>query len=135
MTLQSKIPQSAIRNPHSNDAVLLDELAQLAARRIGLRIPDDAREHCGCFYLDRQNRLVAFHEVSAGMLNGTLVSPREVLGPALRRGVTDLDGHGEVVAGIVVMRQGENALDVVRAVKAKLDEIEKQQAAKGKMSL
>ena len=38
------IPQSEFRNPHSNDTVLLDELAQLAARRIGLRIPDDARD-------------------------------------------------------------------------------------------
>ena len=36
-----------------------------------------------------------------------------VLGPDLRRGVTDLDGAGEAVSGIVVMRQGENALDVI----------------------
>ena len=45
------------------------------------------------------------------------------LGPDLRRGVTDLDGAGEAVTGIVVMRQGENALDVIRRVKAKLKEI------------
>jgi Cu(I)/Ag(I) efflux system membrane protein CusA/SilA len=42
------------------------------------------------------------------------------LGPDLRRGVTDLDGGGDVTAGIVIMRQGENALDVIRAVKQKL---------------
>ncbi len=47
-----------------------------------------------------------------------------VLGPDLRRGVTDLDGTGEVVSGIVVMRQGQNALDVIDRVKAKLKEIE-----------
>lgn len=47
-----------------------------------------------------------------------------VLGPDLRRGVTDLDGTGETVSGIVIMRHGENALDVIRAVKAKLREIE-----------
>ena len=47
-----------------------------------------------------------------------------VLGPDLRRGVTDLDGTGEVVSGIVVMRQGQNALDVIGRVKAKLKEIE-----------
>jgi Cu(I)/Ag(I) efflux system membrane protein CusA/SilA len=47
-----------------------------------------------------------------------------VLGPDLRRGVTDLDGAGEAVSGIVVMRQGENALDVIDRVKAKLKEIE-----------
>ncbi len=47
-----------------------------------------------------------------------------VLGPALRRGVADLDGEGDVVSGIVVMRQGQNALDVIERVKAKLEEIE-----------
>ena len=46
-----------------------------------------------------------------------------VLGPDLRRGVTDLDGTGEVVSGIVVMRQGQNALDVIERVKAKIREI------------
>ncbi|HYU46131.1 MAG TPA: CusA/CzcA family heavy metal efflux RND transporter [Terriglobales bacterium] len=47
-----------------------------------------------------------------------------VLGPDLRRGVSDLDGSGEAVSGIVVMRQGENALQVIDRVKAKLKEIE-----------
>src|SRR6476659_5921233 len=47
-----------------------------------------------------------------------------VLGPELRRGVSDLDGSGEVVSGIVIMRQGENALQVIDRVKAKLREIE-----------
>ncbi|MEK7406182.1 MAG: CusA/CzcA family heavy metal efflux RND transporter [Acidobacteriota bacterium] len=46
------------------------------------------------------------------------------LGPDLRRGVADLDGTGDVVSGIVVMRQGENALDVIERVKRKLVEIE-----------
>jgi copper/silver efflux system protein len=45
------------------------------------------------------------------------------LGPDIRRGVADLDGTGDVVAGIVVMRQGENALAVIERVKARLDEI------------
>ena len=47
-----------------------------------------------------------------------------VLGPDLRRGVSDLDGMGEAVSGIVVMRQGQNALDVIERVKAKIKEIE-----------
>lgn len=47
-----------------------------------------------------------------------------VLGPEIRRGVADLDGAGEVVSGIVIMRSGENALDVIDRVKAKLKEIE-----------
>jgi Cu(I)/Ag(I) efflux system membrane protein CusA/SilA len=46
------------------------------------------------------------------------------LGPELRRGAADLDGTGEVVSGIVVMRHGQNALDVIDRVKAKLREIE-----------
>ena len=45
-------------------------------------------------------------------------------GPELRRGVSDLDGTGETVSGIVVMRQGQNALDVINRVKAKIKEIE-----------
>jgi Cu(I)/Ag(I) efflux system membrane protein CusA/SilA len=45
------------------------------------------------------------------------------LGPDMRRGVAELDGEGEVVGGIVVMRSGENALAVIDAVKARLDEL------------
>ena len=45
-------------------------------------------------------------------------------GSGSRRGVSDLDGTGEVVSGIVVMRQGQNALDVIDRVKAKIKEIE-----------
>lgn len=47
-----------------------------------------------------------------------------VMGPELRRGAADLDGQGETVCGIVVTRQGENALGVIDRVKAKLKEIE-----------
>src|SRR5215469_9117513 len=46
------------------------------------------------------------------------------LGPDMRRGIADLDGEGEVVSGIVVMRSGENALKVIDRVKAKLKEVE-----------
>ena len=46
------------------------------------------------------------------------------LGPELRRGIADLDGKGDVVGGIVVMRQGESALRVIDRVKVKLKEIE-----------
>ena len=47
-----------------------------------------------------------------------------VIGPDLRRGVSDLDGKGEVVSGIVIMRNGENALEVIDRIKTKLKEIE-----------
>ena len=43
------------------------------------------------------------------------------LGPALQRGQSDLDGEGIAVGGIVVMRYGENALDVINRVKERLD--------------
>src|SRR3989475_5777331 len=45
------------------------------------------------------------------------------LGPDIRRGIAELDGTGEVVGGIVVMRYGENALAVIDRVKKKLEEI------------
>ncbi len=46
---------------------------------------------------------------------------RVVEGPELRRGVTELDGDGEVVTGIVIMRPGNNALSVIRAIKERID--------------
>ena len=58
---------------------------------------------------------------------GTPIKVKDVaqvtLGPEMRRGVADLDGQGDVVGGIVVMRQGENALNVIARVKAKLAEL------------
>ena len=49
---------------------------------------------------------------------------RVELGPELRRGVADLDGRGDVVGGIVVMRHGENALNVIGRVKERLAELQ-----------
>ena len=46
-----------------------------------------------------------------------------MLGPDIRRGVADLDGMGDTVGGIIVMRQGENALNVINRVKERLDEL------------
>lgn len=45
------------------------------------------------------------------------------IGPSMRRGLAELNGDGETVGGIVVMRYGENALDVIQNVKAKIDAI------------
>ncbi len=59
--------------------------------------------------------------------NGTPIRVKDVatvaLGPEMRRGIADYNGQGDVVGGIVVMRQGENALNVIRRVKAKLVEL------------
>ncbi len=45
-------------------------------------------------------------------------------GPEPRRGVTDLDGEGDVAGGIVVMRYGHNALDTIARVKTRLEELQ-----------
>ncbi|MEE9492529.1 MAG: efflux RND transporter permease subunit [Gammaproteobacteria bacterium] len=47
------------------------------------------------------------------------------LGPQMRRGIADLNGQGEVVGGIVVMRAGENALLTIEKVKQRLEELKK----------
>ncbi|HEU5303358.1 MAG TPA: efflux RND transporter permease subunit, partial [Gemmatimonadales bacterium] len=49
---------------------------------------------------------------------------RVSVGPAVRRGIADLDGRGDAVGGIVVMRFGENALATIQRVKAKLEQVQ-----------
>ena len=44
-------------------------------------------------------------------------------GPALRRGITELDGEGEVAGGVIILRSGKNALAAIEAVKAKLQDL------------
>jgi Cu(I)/Ag(I) efflux system membrane protein CusA/SilA len=60
--------------------------------------------------------------------SGTPVRVRDVatvtFGPEMRRGVAELDGRGEVVGGVVIMRFGENAQKVIERVKAKIADIE-----------
>ncbi|HBO95598.1 MAG: CusA/CzcA family heavy metal efflux RND transporter [Pseudomonadales bacterium] len=46
------------------------------------------------------------------------------LGPAMQRGLAELDGEGQTVGGIVVMRYGENALNVINRVKQRLEEVQ-----------
>jgi Cu(I)/Ag(I) efflux system membrane protein CusA/SilA len=48
---------------------------------------------------------------------------RVVVGPDMRRGVADLDGLGDAVGGIIVMRHGENALNVIDRVKQRIEEL------------
>ena len=45
------------------------------------------------------------------------------IGPQMRRGIAELDGEGEVVGGVVIMRYGENALTTIKNVKAKLEKL------------
>ena len=71
--------------------------------------------------------LADIENIPLKVVNGTPVYVKNVgtvhLGPDLRRGVAELDGKGEVVGGIVVMRYGENALTVIDGIKKKLEEI------------
>lgn len=61
--------------------------------------------------------------------NGTPILVKDIatvhLGPEIRRGLAEMDGEGEVVGGIVVMRYGENALEVINNVKKKLESLKK----------
>jgi Cu(I)/Ag(I) efflux system membrane protein CusA/SilA len=49
---------------------------------------------------------------------------RVQVGPEMRRGIGELDGEGEAVGGIVIMRSGKNALETIDAVKAKLKDLQ-----------
>ncbi|MBI5496244.1 MAG: efflux RND transporter permease subunit [Deltaproteobacteria bacterium] len=59
--------------------------------------------------------------------DGTPVTIKDVakvaLGPEMRRGIADYNGEGDVVGGIVVMRSGENALNVIQRIKQRLEEL------------
>jgi len=61
--------------------------------------------------------------------NGTPIRLQDVaqiqIGPELRRGVTELNGEGEVAGGVVIMRFGENAQETIKDVRKKLDELKK----------
>jgi copper/silver efflux system protein len=67
--------------------------------------------------------------VVASTTSGTPIRVSDVgrieLNPDVRRGVADLNGRGDAVGGIVIMRFGESALKTIEAVKAKLESIEK----------
>ncbi|MGB7543578.1 MAG: efflux RND transporter permease subunit [Burkholderiales bacterium] len=57
--------------------------------------------------------------------SGTPVMLKDVawlqIGPEMRRGISELDGQGEAVGGVIVMRSGKNALETIAAVKAKME--------------
>ncbi len=62
--------------------------------------------------------------VSAAGVPGRLGDVAQVqVGPEMRRGITDLNGEGEVAGGVIIMRSGKNALDTITAVKARLAQL------------
>jgi Cu(I)/Ag(I) efflux system membrane protein CusA/SilA len=70
---------------------------------------------------DLENTVIGVSDTGIPILIKNVASV--VLGPDIRRGVADLDGQGDTVGGIIVMRQGENALNVIGRVKAKIEEV------------
>ena len=78
----------------------------------------------GLGYLHSLNDLAM---VSVGSRNGTPILLRDLgtvtFGPDIREGLAEWNGQGETVGGIIVMRQGVNALNVINGVKRKLREI------------
>ncbi len=83
------------------------------------------------FMLRGRGYIKSLHDIENTALGsdgkGTPIYIRNVanvhLGPDMRRGIAELDGKGEVVGGIVVMRYGENALKVIDRVKEKIEQI------------
>ncbi len=76
------------------------------------------------------NEIKDLEQIPLGVnTQGTPILLRDVaeirLGPQMRRGIAELDGEGEVVGGIVVMRFGENALKTIKGVKQKIEQLKK----------
>ncbi|MBU2807020.1 efflux RND transporter permease subunit, partial [Acidithiobacillus ferrooxidans F221] len=72
--------------------------------------------------------LKALEDASLGVRNGVPITLREVarvqLGPQLPNGIAELNGHGQVVGGIVMMNQGGNAYALIHQIERKLKEIQ-----------
>ncbi len=98
-----------------------------ASKEVGGRVIEQAETELmirSTGYIQNLDQLRNVVVYSAGGTPVLLSDVARVLeGPELRRGVVELNGKGEVVGGIIVMRSGENALTVIKAVKEKLNEI------------
>ncbi len=107
-------------------STVIDRIKQ-STNEVGGRVLDLS----GAEYMIRGlGYLTSLHDlemVAAGSKNGTPVLLRDLgavsFGPDIREGVAEWNGTGETVGGIIVMRQGENALKVIEGVKQKLREI------------
>jgi Cu(I)/Ag(I) efflux system membrane protein CusA/SilA len=70
-----------------------------------------------------------FKQVPLGLRAGSPITLGDVAtvarGPEMRRGITELNGEGEVAGGVVILRSGKNAQSTIAAVKARLAELQK----------
>jgi Cu(I)/Ag(I) efflux system membrane protein CusA/SilA len=107
-------------------SMVIDKV-KMSTNEVGGRVLDlSGAEYMirGLGYLRALNDLAT---VAVGSKNGTPVLLRDLgtvsFGPDIREGVAEWNGEGETVGGIIVMRQGMNALSVINGVKQKLREI------------
>ncbi len=107
-------------------STVIDRVKQ-STNEVGGRVLDQSGAEYmirGLGYLNSSHDL---EMVAVGSKNGTPVLVRDLgtvsFGPDIREGVAEWDGKGETVGGIIVMRQGQNALKVIEGVKKKLREI------------
>ncbi|MCU7796727.1 MAG: CusA/CzcA family heavy metal efflux RND transporter [Candidatus Thiodiazotropha sp. (ex Myrtea spinifera)] len=105
--------------------VRVRQAVKAASMEVGGRVLEQAETELMIRSRGYISSLEDLQQVVVQAKNGTPVLltdvARVIEGPELRRGVVELNGEGEVVGGIVVMRSGENALNVIEAVEEKLD--------------
>jgi copper/silver efflux system protein len=103
-----------------------------AVRRSNVETSGRLMEFGGSEYVIRgRGYLQSSRDLEEAVITGGDPSPivrvkdiaKVTLGPEMRRGAADLDGHGDTVSGTVVMRQGANVVNVTDAVKRKLAQI------------
>ncbi|MGD0822809.1 MAG: CusA/CzcA family heavy metal efflux RND transporter [Desulfomonilia bacterium] len=102
-----------------------------AVRRSNLDVEGGVLDLTGAEYMIRGRGYLKgtadLEKVPVGTnINGTPIQLKDIanvqLGPEIRRGLADLDGKGEVAGGIVVVRFGQNVLDVIERVKQKISQ-------------
>ena len=103
----------------------LEEVIRTSSQEAGGRVIEQAETE---FVVRSKGYVTKLEDLERLVLAATGGTPvyvsdvaRVIEGPELRRGVTELNGEGEVVSGIVIMRPGNNALSVIRAIKERLD--------------
>ena len=107
-------------------STVIDKVKQ-STNEVGGRVLDQSGAEYMIRGLGYLRSLDDLRLVAVGSKNGTPVLVRDVgtvsYGPDIREGVAEWNGEGETVGGIIVMRQGENAMKVIQGVKQKLREI------------
>ncbi|MAI91762.1 CusA/CzcA family heavy metal efflux RND transporter [Ponticaulis sp.] len=105
------------------------DAVRAASSEVGGRVIEQAESEFVIRSTGYVDELSDLEEVVIYAADGTPVLLRDIAriveGPALRRGIVELNGDGETVAGIVIMRDGENALQVIERVKSKLVELQR----------